>query len=137
MFYVLMTKRNTECYTSVFKYVESVFQLEPKEIITDFEQAMRNSLRMVYPNTTLRGCWFHFCAALRKKHLKLGMHKLLKENDSAKQIQKMLMCLPLLPPKNFKEGYAYIKRCAEDWHLHKKFSKIFKYFENYWILQVI
>lgn len=137
MFYVLMTRKTTECYSSVFKYIEEKFQLGPGEIITDFEQAMRKALHERYPDTVLRGCWYHYCAALRKNHLKLGLNKLLKENSNAKQIKKMLMSLPLLPPENFKEGYEHIKYLAKDWNLSKAFDKVFKYFESYWFMQVI
>lgn len=132
-----MSRRTTECYTNVFKYIEKKFNLEPDGFITDFEQSMRNAIKKVYPNTVLRGCWYHFCAALRKKHLKLGMFKLLKENDLAKQLKKMLMSLPLLPEENFNEGYKHIKSCAENWALTKDFEQIFKYFEQYWFRQVI
>lgn len=132
-----MTSRTTECYAAIFAYIEEMFKLEPGEFITDFEQSMRNAIQRVYPNTVLRGCWYHFCAALRKKHLKLGMSKLLKENDLAKQVKKMLMSLPLLPQENFNEAYQHIKSSAENWELAKDFEKIFKYFERYWFAQVI
>lgn len=137
MFYVLMTRKTTECYSSVFKYIEEKFQLEPREIITDFEQAMRKALNEQYPDTVLWGSWYHYCAALRKKHLKLGMNKLLKESDTAKKIKKMLMSLPLLPPENFKEGYEHIKHSAKNWNLAEAFDNVFKYFQSYWFLQVI
>ena len=39
---------------------EKVFSTEGESIMTDFELAMRNALRTVYPNTALRTCWFHF-----------------------------------------------------------------------------
>lgn len=114
-----MTSRKTEC-----------------SFITDFEQSMRNALQIIFPNVLLRGCWYHFCAALRKKHLKFGMNALLKENVLAKQIQKMLMSLPLLPKENFYEGYGHIKRCAVDWDLTGDFNRVFSYFEGYWFPQV-
>lgn len=132
-----MTKRTTECYNAVFEFIEKrLLKLEPDEFITDFEQAMRNAIQKRYPNAVLRGCWYHFCAAIRKKMMSLGLHSLLKSNSKAAKIKIMLMNLPLLPAKHFSEGYQHIKCKARKYGLLQKFQKFFVYFENYWFAQV-
>lgn len=135
--YILMTRRTTACYSAVFQYIEkNIFKLEPVEFITDFETGMRSAISNCYPTATLRGCWYHYTAAIRKKMLKLGLHKLLKTDDDAKKIKKMLMSLPLLPHGNFMEGYGYIKECAKEWKILNKFKTFFAYFEKQWVSQV-
>lgn len=132
-----MTRKTTECYAAVLEFIENrVFQLKPSEIITDFEEGMRIAIRNQYPNTILRGCWFHYCAAIRKKCLKLGLHSLLKSNDDAKIIKKELMSIPLLPIESIEEGYLLVRNKARQCGLFEKFENLFSYYENYWLVQV-
>lgn len=132
-----MSERTSACYQAVFKYIEDkIFKLEPSEIITDFETGMRHAINKFYPDVILRGCWYHYCAALRKRLLKLGLHQLLKTNYFAKCVKKMLMNLPLLPVERFIEGYEYIISSAKDNSIFNEFKGMFKYFEEYWFAVV-
>lgn len=133
-----MTKKTTSCYTAVFNFIEKqIFTLRPAEFMTDFEVGLRKALVNVYPNVRIRGCWFHFCNALRKKGHALGMHALTRKCPNAKMIMKMLMSLPLLPPQNFQDGYDQIKSLSYELELLDKFKQFFHYFEFYWIVQVL
>lgn len=132
-----MSKRTSACYQSVFKKIEQkVLKLEPDELITDFESGLRHAIRKRFPTARLRGCWYHYCAALRKRLVRLGLQKLFKSNQQAKAIKKQLMCLPLLPAENFKEGYECIKQKANVWGLSDRFKTFFTFFEDYWFAQV-
>lgn len=132
-----MTNKDTESYSRVFRFIEEkLFNLEPAEFITDFEGGMRKAIERCYPHARLRGCWFHYSAALRKKLLNLGLNKLIKGDDNARSIKKMMMSLPLLPEDDFMQGYNHIKSLAYKWQLLREFRPFFLYFEQYWILQV-
>lgn len=66
--YVLMTNKTAECYTAVFNFIKNnIFDLKPAIIMTDWETGLRCAIRTCFPNSTLKGCWYHYCAALRKK----------------------------------------------------------------------
>lgn len=104
-----MTRKTSICYTALFNFIENnVFKLEPMEIMTDFEEGMRKSIKIVYPNAVLRGCWFHYIRAIQRKCMKLGMFKLLQRNSHAKLIKKQITNLPLLPTDKIEEGYCEI-----------------------------
>lgn len=133
-----MSNRKCESYEAVFKYIEEhIFKLEPAGLMSDWEAGMRNALQICYPTAKLRGCWYHYCAAIRKKCLKLGLHSVLKSDASARLIKHQIMSLPLLPSEHFLEGYQHIKETAVEAKLLTKFKPLFQYFENYWILQVL
>lgn len=104
-------------------------------MITDFEAGMRKAIREYFPNIILRGCWYHYCAAVRKKCIKLGLHYVLKTNAYAKMILKQVMSLPLLPFECFDEGLAHIKRVVSQCGLSKTFARFFIYFV-FWIEEV-
>lgn len=133
-----MTKKTIKCYTAVFQYIESnVFHLEPSEIITDFEAGMRKSIKHVYPDTVLRGCWFHYCSAVRKKFLELGLHALIRSCPEAKLILKEIMSLPLLPADKILQGYLHVKKITEEYGISKSFENFFSYFESFWLVEVM
>lgn len=103
-----MTKKTTECYMAIFNLIEkSVFKLEPSGIMTDFEAGLRSALRTCYPKAILRGCWYHYCAAVRKKMFKIGLHRELETNADARMLKQLVMSLPLLPSENQKRIRAY------------------------------
>ena len=104
--------------------------------MTDYEDGMRLAIRKHWPNVEIRGCFFHYCRAILRKCRKLGMKKSLKNCADARRIKRSLMSLPLLPGDNIKEGYDCIKVFAQKSKLFSKFSRLFAYFEGYWIHQV-
>lgn len=140
-----MTSKAANCYDDVFEYLDNIFNLQPKQFMCDFEGGMRKSLKKKYPNASMKGCWFHYCACIRKRARKLGVSKLWnqksrKENNEAateaKKIYKMVQSLPLLPEKYFFVGYQYVKCSASKINLDKQFAKLFEYFDRTWIMEV-
>lgn len=59
-----MVDRLTESYCRVLQYLREDLDLnldyENLQIITDFEQALRNAIYRVLPEVNNSGCWFHF-----------------------------------------------------------------------------
>lgn len=79
-----MTSKRMDLYVALLQYIENkLFKLEPKQFITDWENGMRKAISTVYPNVILHGCWYHFCAAIRRKSRSLGLSDLLKSNEKA------------------------------------------------------
>lgn len=132
-----MSKKSTPCYVSVFEYIEkNVFKLEPAEFMADFEGGLGKAINQVYPYSTLRGCWYHYCSALLKRSRKLGMSYLIRTNADAKVILKSMMSLPLLSSNQFEQGYFHIKQMAEVSDLTNEFRGFFSYFDSFWIHMV-
>lgn len=132
-----MSNRTSACYQAVFKFIEKKqFKLRPDEIISDFETGLRHAIRAKFPDVRLRGCWYHYCAAIRKKLLSYGLNRLFKSDHQAALIKRALMNLPLLPAVNFIEGYQQVKRLIDQRGLFSHFKSFLAYFERYWIHQV-
>lgn len=132
-----MSKRTTEAYTAVFKYIENVFNLQPTRIITDFEAAMRNSINVCYSGTKLDGCWFHYIRAIKKKIRQLGLTSVFKSSSESRRIYNEILSLPLLPADQFHEGYAYIKESAKSLGFYQQLIPFFEYYDSYWIKQIV
>lgn len=129
-----MSRKSTEAYHAVFKYIEDeIYQLKPAQFMTDFEAGMRKAIVFTYPHAILFGCWYHYCAAIRRKVLGLNLYRLIVDSVSAKSIYRKMLSLPLLPSELIQEGYELIKQEAYDKKLYKEFKKVFLYFENFWL----
>lgn len=133
-----MSNKSAQIYQAVFEFIEQyVFEMKPAEFMTDFELGMRKAINTCYPNAILRGCWFHFKAALRRRFMNLHMYRVITDDLNARKIYRMLSNLPLLPLQSIEKGYQMIKEEAQSKKLLKVFKKIFIYFERYWLNLVV
>lgn len=105
--------------------------------MTDFEVAMRNAIRYVYPGIQIHTCWFHLCqAAKRKAHQLPHFVNSIKTNPHIKEIYYKLLSLPLLPRQDITEQFYTLKQSALE--IDKNASRQFlKYFEEHWIKKVV
>lgn len=132
-----MTRKTSQAYLAVFKLIENkLLKLEPAEFMTDFEDGMRLAIRNNWPNTTIRGCWFHFKRAINRKCVSFGLKWYLQRNNEANMIVSMLGNLPLLPAHRIQEAYNGIKNLSKQKSVNVQLNDVFKYFECYWIKQV-
>lgn len=132
-----MTGKSTALYLSVFEYIENkVFKLKPTQFMADFGSGLRSAINRFWPDAILRGCWYHFTAAIRRKLLSLHLYKLIEENSKAKFIYHAIHNLPLLPPEFILDGYNLIKIEAETYDLYNAFKEMFRYFESFWLTLV-
>lgn len=132
--YVLMSRKTEKCYTHLFQTLKEIFPLNGKSVMTDFELAMRNAIRSVYPTIKMHTCWFHFCQAAKRKASQL-MHFMaqLKINENIKNAYYKLLCLPLLPASEILSCFQIIKSQVTD---EKVFKPFLKYFETQWMQKV-
>lgn len=133
-----MTRKTSESYLAVFEFVEErIFELEPAEFMTDYEDGLRLAIKTKWKDAVIRGCWFHYSRAIFKKSKKIGMARTFKREKNARAIRSKLMCLPLLPPNQIEEGYNAIQSFARQKGLLRRCEKLFSYFSDYWLKQVI
>lgn len=104
--------------------------------MTDFEKGLRKSVKQVYPNASLKGCWFHYCSAVRSKYCEFGMRSIVFYNSEARFFKNKLMSLPLVPPNEIVQAFKLIKRSIQHSQLAKTFENLLAYFENYWLVEV-
>lgn len=105
LIYVLMPNKMQTTYATVFHLIKSQLpELEFKIMHCDFEIALWNGLLEVYPNTSIKGCFYHWNRNMWRMGKKLG-HK----NKDEKQIIGMCSILPLLPKEWILDGWQYIQ----------------------------
>lgn len=131
-----MSNKTADAYKKLFRYIEdNVFKLNPTSFMADFEGGIRKAITEFYINAILRGCWFHFKAAVRR-NVSRQLLEIIAESTMAATIYRMLLSLPLLPSDKINEGFQIIKRITATNKLFKAFQTFFEYFENFWLQMV-
>jgi len=66
--FVLLPNKSKETYVRTLRVIcERKPGMDPKSILTDFEQAEINAFKDVFPNVEMRGCFFHFNQCIWRK----------------------------------------------------------------------
>lgn len=132
-----MSRKTTKAYKHMFSYIKKhVLDMSCHSMTTDFERAMRKSLRDLYPNTKFVTCWFHFTQAAKKRAMQspqLIPH--IRQNREAEEIYYKLLSLPLLPAHHIRDEFQRLKMLANTRH-RSVFSDFLSYYEQQWIVRV-
>lgn len=133
--FILMSRKTRRAYEHLFNYLKkNIIDLgNGSSIMTDFECAMRNALRSVFPQIELNCCWFHFTQAAKKRAMQTPqlMPHLLK-NEKAREIYYKLLSLPLLPANDIVPQFQRLKILALS-NNRNVFKDFIKYYENQWM----
>ncbi|KAF5273763.1 hypothetical protein FQR65_LT17077 [Abscondita terminalis] len=60
--YCMMERRNMESYRTVLQLIKNqvLGNRAVASVMTDYERALRQAIAIEFPNSVLRGCWFHY-----------------------------------------------------------------------------
>ncbi|KAF6215693.1 hypothetical protein GE061_000024 [Apolygus lucorum] len=97
------------------------FQLQPPNCVADFEKAVHNAAKKVWPTTNVRGCKFHLAQAWFRKIQNLGLVTEYKDEDS--EIGDWLRWsfgLPMVNPAEASEAFC-------DWIINAPSDKAHRY----------
>ena len=72
----------------------------PTDILMDFKLAALNSVRQVYPNTELKGCFYHFSSNIWKHIQNLGLQNHYQDDENFVLWLRLLSALALVPPND-------------------------------------
>ena len=110
------------------------------DILTDFKQAALNSVRPVYPNTELKGCFYHFSSNIWKHIQNFGKQNNCQDDENFALWLRLFSALAFVPPNdvvhfellideirsNFNDECDDLIDCFEDTHISICFIKFIK-----------
>ena len=133
--HILMTNKTQISYSTVFSCLKSIgssinCKLEPGLIMTDFELALRNALKEVFPKASLSGCYFHFSKALWDKISKLGLRRKEFKQKSLSLIA-YLQIVAHCPLKEREQLFEEVQEIFKE--EDKRFKTFFNYFKKEWL----
>lgn len=96
MVYALITRMTQSTYESFFRIVQQILPLNYNQLTTttDYERGLMNAVRIVFPQTKLQGCWFHFCQSVIRycKRSMNGLFQLFQTSIEAATVLRMVIC---------------------------------------------
>lgn len=88
-------------YRRLFHYISGLHTFNPETIMVDFEAAAINSLHEYFPNTRIRGCFYHFSQCLWRKIQSCAevLSRYINDEIFALNIRKLLS-IAFVPPND-------------------------------------
>ncbi|KAF9417931.1 hypothetical protein HW555_005076, partial [Spodoptera exigua] len=125
--YALLANKTRATNKILFRLIKSqIPQFNPKIILLDFEKAAMLAVKDIFPETSVRGCFFHFSRSLWRKADEIGITKSVL---SRKHIKRCVV-LAHLPKEAVENGWLYImSQCPND----KNIVKFNDYFVRTWL----
>ena len=111
--YALMHRRRTKDYEKVFLALKQEglkhgLNLQPKQIMTDFELAAIKAFKNSFIGIKSKGCLFHFGQSLMKHLANIGLKKRYEDNEDLKKWLNRLFSLALCPLQDVDDQWKKI-----------------------------
>ena len=111
--YGLLPGKTQVLYTDFLAALDHLFPsatFEPQSVLCDFEKGLHNAIEIVWPDATVRGCYFHFKSSLWKKMQAFELVPEYKVLSSAvRKWFKSIGALPFAEPGSVVELWEDIK----------------------------
>lgn len=137
--YVLTCDRSTATYNTIFsKLKEAEPLLNPRHIMVDFEMAAINAAESIFTQSTIKGCYFHFCQSIYRHVQEYGMQTSYSSNINVAQHIRYIAALAFVPSADVYKcyvalkGFAFFKQKINS-KSDNGFKNLLKYVEDTWI----
>jgi hypothetical protein len=122
----LLPDKRQETYIRFFSLIKERLSISVLHFKCDFELAVMNAIKQVFPECTISGCFYHYNKAIWRKA------KLLNLNTSKedRKMVKMTSYLPLLPERFIEKTWNSIINAAQ---ITENVSKFIEYYNKQWI----
>lgn len=113
--YCLLPRKTQETYEMLFGMLYNMANERNHPVLwekfrCDYEIAAISAARLTVPGITVTGCFFHFCSAIYKKAMELGLS--IPYRDPATRVKRAIkkcMALAFLPPANIAYTFGEIQ----------------------------
>ena len=126
--YALLTNKRYEIYAEMFRMISNLGSFNPVNLHCDYEIAIHNAIKNVFPDTNIRGCFFHLCNNLQKFISHNGFKKKYEDSSNFVVAVKSIVALAFVPPPDIE---VYIE--ALESQLNSDEMTVFTWFEDNYI----
>ncbi|KAG0439540.1 hypothetical protein DMUE_2360 [Dictyocoela muelleri] len=132
--FILLESKDQQAYCEALEKLKTFGNFNPECVIMDFEKALVNSIKKIFPCSITYGCQFNFGQSLfrlLKDSCRLG--RIYNDNVSIRNLFRSVLNLAFFPTDNCLEEYKNIKEDAKFLNEHDKMEQFFDYFERTYI----
>ena len=127
--YGLLPGKTNSLYTAVFEALDRFGPYNPRSVLCDNEIGLHNAVTNTWPNTTLRGCHFHYTQALWRHLLRVDLvSEYQVENSPIRAAFKMLTALPFVPENLITTAWRQLRPT-----LLQDMASFIDYYERTWV----
>jgi len=110
----LMSRKTEACYRQLFQDLidysdDNGMQLQPRFILTDFEQAAINAARIEFVNVQNKGCHFHLAQNVYRKVQAAGLSARYNSDEPFSMAMRQLPALAFLSPRNIPAAFDELR----------------------------
>lgn len=133
--YGFLDSKTEESYVTFFSQLKEYsaefnIELNPGQIMSDFEQAILNAIRIEFPNTIQSGCLFHLGQNIWRKIQACGLSARYGADSNFAVQMRCYVALAYLPA----EDIPNIFRQYKDTLFPEEAEDVTRYFEEYYVL---
>jgi len=137
--YLLLPGKAQWIYEEAFRALRTDLRVPPPaRLNVDFELAMINAWKLVYPETRIQGCQVHYERCFENNVKSRGLKKLQLTSQQFQTVHRMLAgVLPMVPPAQVPECFYWIWENVTDdgqWGENKEaVESLMTYVEDTWV----
>ena len=141
VFFIPMSNKSYISYRMIFSTIKEImlnhklgFINENIIIMADFEYGLRKAIKEIFPNFSLKGCYFHYIKNIWVKAKKLGLCRK-KYIEKTRLIIFALKIITFIKSDNIDNFFTQLKNYINHYNEEEKklLNKFLKYFSNTWL----
>lgn len=134
LLYAFLQAKTTETYATLLRYfLTMVPSKKIKNVMADFEPALRKCIGILLPHARLTGCWFHFIQAVSKQTKKFGLRRIARADEELNRAINKIFAVPLLPEEYVSEAFRTIDTELLLDNTPENWSEFMKYLKRQWL----
>ena len=127
--YALLPNKQQATYHRLFEILkEHQNALAPQNVMVDFELAVLSAIDALFPDSSKKGCFFHFSQVIFRKIQFLGLQVRYKDDEDFAHKVRMLTALAFVPEPDVINVFEAV---SEDFPLNAQ--EVIDYFEDTYI----
>ena len=135
--FLLLPNRRKNTYLRMLRQLkfqanQMELQLDPKQIMPDFEIAVIESIKEEFPNAEIKGCHFHHTQCIWRKIQDLGLATVYKENRCVRHWLECFKSLSFIPLTLVEITFNLLVSKKPQSEHGDKFDLFVKYFRSTW-----
>ncbi len=136
--FALLPNKSTNTYLRLFRILQDKAAefnciFSPKIFLIDFELEVKNAIRIIFPQSEIKGCLFHFAQALIRNLQNFGLTDSYRDDNEFKRLVRRSASLTFLPLEDISDAWNLIMENAPQLDETNDITKYMDYFVENWM----